>query len=422
QSNTGSSIVTAPDDLQSVVATGGEPWQHPAMNYSGNGPIAALPAQRGQTSFWLRRTGAESNQLRIKWLKPVLTGFLVWTAVGLFLAAPDMLKGFVWYDTVAKIIDAWSWALLTPPLLLFDRKFASKEQNPARLVLLYLLLSVPVSLIHTYLTAIFLYPIPQVWWSPLRNYDFGIFYFLGSWETYCAIVGIFYAFKFYNRFLTGQLRLERVERSLIESRLNALRLQLEPHFLFNALNAISSELAANPALAREMIGNLGTLLRQSLDCKDKAEITLAQELALLDQYLSIQRVRFGDRIEIRIEVKPETLSAMVPSMLLQPLVENSIRHGLEGRISGGTIVISASNRADHLRLDVVDNGVGLPRGWEMNKSSGHGLRVTRERLNALYPGSDGQSLIIGRRTGGGTKVTVLIPLHGEGTDRHAIGA
>ncbi len=371
-------------------------------------------------SFRLERIGEKWP--RITWIRPALALFLVWTAIGLFQSAPDMLEGFQWLTPVAKVIEAWTWALLTPLLLLFDRKFASKEHNAARLVLLYLLLSVPVSLVHTYLTAIILYPIPQVWWSPLRNHQFGIYFFLGSWATYCAIIGIFYAFKFYNRFLTGQLQLERVERSLIESRLNALRLQLEPHFLFNTLNAISSELEANPALAREMVGNLGTLLRQSLDCKDKAEITLAQELGLLEHYVSIQRVRFGERVEIQIDFKPDTLSALVPSMLLQPLVENSIRHGIEQRISGGTIVVSASKRGSYLRIEVADNGVGLPPDWEMAKSRGHGLRLTRERLSALYPKSGEQCLAIRRRARGGTSVTILIPLRSAGMEWHGIVA
>lgn len=392
------------------------------MNYSGQRQIAAVPAQRTKLSSLRERNSARWNWLRLTWIQPVLIGFLVWTAIGLFQSVPEMLKGFQWYVLVAKVIDAWAWALLTPPLLLIDRRFASSEQNAARLVLLYLLLSVPVSLVHTYLTAILLFPIPQIWWSPLRNHDFGVYYFLGSWVTYCAIVGIFYAFKFYHRFLTGQLQLERVERSLIESRLNALRLQLEPHFLFNALNAISSELAANPALAREMIGNLGTLLRQSLECKDKAEVTLAQELGLLEHYLSIQRIRFGERIKIGIDVKPDSLSTLVPSMLLQPLVENSIRHGIERRISGGTIIVSASNRGNYLRIEVADNGVGLPSDWNLDKSGGHGLRVTRERLSALYPRSDGQCLTIRRRASGGTSVTVHIPLHSKGTGGHGIVA
>jgi len=232
--------------------------------------------------------------------------------------------------------------------------------------------------------------------------------------TYWAFAATLQAFNFYNRSLTGQLRLERVEKSLIESRLHALRLHLEPHFVFNALNAISAEVAENPELARGMIGDLGALLRRSLECKDSGEISLAQELALLEHYLSIQRVRFGERMKIRIDVESDQLSAMVPSMLLQPFVENSIRHGIESRLSGGTITVSASKAADQLLLRVVDNGVGLPRDWSMETSSGHGLRVTLERLSALYPELGERSLTIRRREGGGTEVAIRIPLQRAG--------
>ncbi|MFL5239033.1 MAG: sensor histidine kinase [Rhizomicrobium sp.] len=342
--------------------------------------------------------------------------FLVWTAVGAFLAVPEMLRGFYWFVFAAKVIDNWGWALLTPLLLLIDRKLALRQRNLARVMLLFLLLSVPVTLVHTYLVALLLYPIPQVWWSPLRNSDYTVFYFLGGWATYCALVGILLAVRFYNGFLTGQLQLERVEKNLLESRMHALRLHLEPHFLFNTLNAISSELGANPELARNMIGDLGALLRRSLDCQDRAEITLAQELALLEHYLSIQRVRFGDRLEIKIDVSSDVLSVMVPSMLLQPLVENAIRHGIEGRISGGRIVVSGLRVGDQLQLRVVDNGGGLSRDWRMETSTGHGLRVTLERLRALYPGAADERLTIRRCRGGGTEVAIRIPL--DGTGRH----
>jgi two-component system LytT family sensor kinase len=267
--------------------------------------------------------------------------FFVWTAVGLFQAVPETLNDFRWIGLIAKVLDAWAWALLTPALLLIDRKLARNE-NIARMVLSFLLISIPFSLIHILLTGLLMYPFPEMWWNPLRNREFADYYFLGGWATYCAVVAILQAFRYYNRFLTGHLQLERSEKSLLESRMNALRLQLEPHFLFNALNAISSEVATNPELARNMIGNLGALLRRSLDSKDRAEITLAQELALLEHYLSIQRVRFGDRMEIKTDVEPDTLSVMVPSMLLQPIVENAICHGIEGRMSGGKIVVSSS--------------------------------------------------------------------------------
>lgn len=392
--------------------------------------LAALESNEAGTSAGLA-TGARTpmDLLRVHvggtWSGKRLTRaqlailvFMVWTGIGLFQAIPEMLKDPQWPSLIAKVIDAWAWALLTPAILLIDRKFSTGAPDIVRSFMLLLFISIPFSIAHAYLSGLLLYPIPQIWWSPLRNVDFLDAYFLGGWVTFCAIVGILQAFRFYNRFLTGQLHLERVEKSLLESRLNALRLHLEPHFLFNALNAISSEVAGNPGLARDMIGNLGALLRRSLDCKDGAEITLAQELVLLEHYVSIQRVRFGDRMEIEVDIEPGLLSVMVPSMLLQPLVENAIRHGIEGRISGGRVVISGSMAGDHLRLHVVDNGVGLPRQWCVETSTGHGLRVTLERLRALYPQSAEECLTIRRREGEGTEVVVSIPLQGARTEGH----
>ena len=349
-------------------------------------------------------------------VRPAILIFLAWTCVGVFHAVPDVFTGFHWLMFISKIIDAWAWALLTPALLLIDRKFSSIEQNIVRLALLLLLLSIPFSLVHTFFTGLLLYAIPQIWWNPLLRSDFAVYFFLGGWQTFCALVGAIYAFKYYNRFLTSRLQLERVEKSLLASRLNALRLQLEPHFLFNALNTISSEVTTNPDLARDMIGDLGALLRQSLDCKDRTEITLAQELSLLEHYLSIQRIRFGDRMEIGIDIEPETLSILVPSMLLQPLVENAIRHGIEGRLSGGKVMVSAWRAGDQLQIRVLDNGVGLPPNWRMDASTGLGVRVARERLAALYPDLGEHGFVIRRREGGGTEVAMSLPVYSVGND------
>ena len=344
--------------------------------------------------------------------------FLAWTAVGIFQFVPDMLAGFHWPVFVAKMIDAWAWALVTPAVLLADRKLAATERNAAHLILIFLLLSIPFSIGHTYLTGLLAYPVEEIWWSPIRNKDYVIHFLTGSWQTFCAIVGILQALRYYNRFLTSRLQLERVEKTLIEARLNALRLQVEPHFLFNALNAISSEVSTDQTLAREMIEDLGALLRGSLDCKERTEIRLAQELALLEHYLSIQRVRFGERLDIEIDVDTDALVMMVPSMLLQPLVDNAIRHGIEGRMSGGTIVVSAHRSDDHLEIRVLDDGLGLPRNWRLDGSAGLGLRVTRERLEALYPEVGEDSFAIRRRESGGTEVAIRIPLHRTANGLH----
>jgi two-component system, LytTR family, sensor kinase len=349
-------------------------------------------------------------------IRTVLTILAVWTAMGLFEAVPDMLDGFKWNETIGKLIEAWSWALLTPAILLLDREITLSNPSVARLAGAHLVLSVPFALLHTYLAGLFMYPIPTIWWNPLRSTEFAVYFYIGGWVTYCAFIAALQAFKFHNSLLTSQIALERVEKRLAESQLNALRLQLEPHFLFNTLNAISSEVTTDPELAREMIENLGALLRQSLDCQDSMEITLAQELALLDHYISIQKLRFGDRISIRVEADPAALSAMVPSMLLQPLVENAVRHGVEKQLSGGTILVTARQSREQLHIKIIDDGMGLPRQWRMENCAGLGVRVTRERLQALHPEPGRHLFTISRRKSGGTQVAIRIPMQGAGTE------
>ncbi|WP_296611117.1 sensor histidine kinase [Sphingomonas sp.] len=366
----------------------------------------AVPRYVALASFWWKRAWRTG-------VRPAAIIIAIWTALGIFLYLPDMLKGFQWPSLAAKVLDSWAWALLTPALLLIDRKLVSKDWSLFRVILLFLFLSLPFSLIHTYLSGLLLLPLPQIWWNPLTNGEFTIYYFIGGWMTYCAAVGIFQCFRYYDRYLTGQLELGRVEKNLLEWRLNALRLQLEPHFLFNTLNAISSEIGTDPELARNMIADLGALLRRSLDCKDKTEISLAQELVLLEHYLSIQRFRFGDRIEMKLDIEPAALSIMVPSMLLQPLVENAIRHGLEHRLSGGAIDVVARRAAGHLQIQVLDDGVGLPANWRMESAAGLGIRVTSERLAALYPAMGERAMTIRPRRGGGTEVTICVPLNDE---------
>lgn len=353
-------------------------------------------------------------------LKPAILIFLLWTTVGVFIAVPDMVDGFKWSETIGKFVEAWAWALLTPAILFVDRKLTSAYQSVVGVAAAHLVLSIPFSIVHTYLAGLLLYPIASVDWNPIRSTEFAIYFYLAGWGTYCAIIGVLQAFKYYNRYLSSQVELARVEKRFVESHLNALRLQLEPHFLFNTLNAISSELAANPELAREMIEDLGVLLRQSIDCQGSKEITLAQELGLLDRYLAIQKLRFGDRISVQIEVEPATLSAMVPSMFLQPLVENAIRHGLEGRLSGGHIVVSADHVDGQLHIRVLDDGVGLPPQWRVETSAGLGISVTRERLQALYAEPGGHEFTVSRRKSEGTEVAIRIPLHGIGAEARGI--
>jgi LytS/YehU family sensor histidine kinase len=233
--------------------------------------------------------------------------------------------------------------------------------------------------------------------------------FLWSWLVYWLILGAWQVREYYERYLSSELRRERLERSFSEARLNALRMQLDPHFLFNALNTISSQVERDPRLARGMIEHLGDLLRLSLESKDKQEVALAEELAFLDHYLAIQKIRFGDHLRVDIRIAPDVKYASVPCLLIQPLVENAIRHGLSRRSSGGNVTISAQCVKGQLEIRVLDDGVGLPPGWTLEASSGLGLAVTRERIAGLHP--DGRShFAVRRRAAGGTEVEILLPL------------
>jgi two-component system, LytTR family, sensor kinase len=352
--------------------------------------------------------GVGSNPRLFRYQKVVLV-LLGWTFVGLLMAIPHVLAKFDWPNVVNKLVEYWAWALLTPAFLYADRKLSRFDGKPLLRIGTFLLLSAPFSIVHVYLTGVLLYPDAQIWWNPLRTPEFITYYFLGGWMVSFAIIGALEAFRYHRSFLEGQVALALVEKRLLESHLNTLRMQLEPHFLFNALNTISSEVVSNPELARDMIEDLGALLRLSLDYKDNQEIPLSQELVLLEHYLAIQRVRFGDRMQCKMRIPPEEMQALVPCMLLQPIVENSIRHGLGKRATGGNVTISVARKDDILEILVEDDGVGLPRGCNTENVRGLGIRATRERLIGLYPGI-ARPFEIGNRIVGGVEVTMRVPL------------
>jgi two-component system, LytTR family, sensor kinase len=236
---------------------------------------------------------------------------------------------------------------------------------------------------------------------------------LWKWLVYWVIFGARQTFLYYQHYMASELRLERMERSFSEARLNALRMQLDPHFLFNALNTISSQVERDPRLARTMIEHLGDLLRLSLDARDRPEIPLAEELAFLDHYVAIQKIRFAENLRIEVQVTPDVKYALVPCLIVQPLVENAIRHGISRRASGGRVTVTAKRGQKQVEIRVTDDGVGLPPGWTIDTSSGTGLSVTRERILGLHPDGD-CSFSVRPRTGGGTEVEISLPLRFAG--------
>src|SRR5208337_4143696 len=168
------------------------------------------------------------------------------------------------------------------------------------------------------------------------------------------------AFDYYRKYRERELRAIELEKLLAQAKLQALQMQLNPHFLFNSLHSISALMHKNVDAAERMIGRLGELLRAALDNTETQEVPLRQELQFLRRYLEIEQIRFGSRLRVEIRAAPETLEARVPNLILQPLVENAIRHGVEPHAQPGRIRLLARRQANELRLGVDDNGDGLP--------------------------------------------------------------
>ncbi len=236
--------------------------------------------------------------------------------------------------------------------------------------------------------------------GPRRGPPFSPIFFLGfGLPTYLAVVGIAHASYFYRR---AQER-DRLEASLAKARLETLKMQLQPHFLFNSLNAIVTLVHLNPDAAEEMIGALSNLLRLTLESSSEQELPLRRELEFVERYLAIEHVRFGDRLRFTLEVEDETRNALTPTFLLQPLVENAVRHGLEPRAGDGALTIRARREGQMLHLAVIDNGVGLAGGQPSRE--GIGLSNTRARLRELY--GDDASLEL--RDSNGLTVEIRLP-------------
>ncbi|MFI5310081.1 MAG: sensor histidine kinase [Gemmatimonadales bacterium] len=206
----------------------------------------------------------------------------------------------------------------------------------------------------------------------------------------------------------AELRAAQLEQSLSESRLTLLRTQLDPHFLFNTMNGISALMHDDPDAADVMLTRLGDLLRTSMNESAPQEVTLEEELDFSERYLGIQRARFGSRLTTTLRIQPEALRARVPSMLLQPLLENAIRHGIAPRCEGGCLEVEACVEGRTIRVFVRDDGVGLPGDVTARRGSGIGLRNTLLRLKQLY--GVRASLEMRRRVPAGTEVAVSLPL------------
>src|SRR5438874_3840691 len=229
---------------------------------------------------------------------------------------------------------------------------------------------------------------------------------------YWSLVGVCQAITNFRRSQERERRAAELEARFTSAKLQALRMQINPHFLFNTLNSIATLVYVNPRAADEMLGDLSELLRRSLDSMEEQEVPLAQELAFIGGYISIEQKRFGERLRVEQSVPDELMKALVPALILQPLVENAIRHGIEPQRGPGIISVEAKQDDKQLHLIVRDSGSGLPDA-DFNSSGrrGIGLANIQARLQGLY-GQD-QSFSFGRAEPQGCRVDIRLPFHLE---------
>ena len=346
-------------------------------------------------------------------LLTVCSAILFWTALGVFFASQLRLGGLRWGVALSYSMPRWyAWALLTPAIVRVDRWLGSNRSQAARVAW-----HVPIGIGWTCLSiAIRLATRPLRGASPvgsLTDYFFERFY----WDLliYAVIAGIAisrdYAAQVRQRERQAAelaIKTAELQRLLAESRLQSLRAQIHPHFLFNALNTISAFTETDPRTARRLMERLADLLRASLKLSSRPMVTLADELTFLDDYLAVESARFEGRVTVSVNADDEALNVMVPSFLLQPLVENAIRHGVVPRVSGGHVEVEAVRNESTLHLQVRDNGVGLCAGWDFERNAGIGLRNVARRLEHLYGVAD--LLRLTPIQSGGVDVQLDLPL------------
>ena len=304
-------------------------------------------------------------------LRIAVLGALLWTALGFFFASQLYLAGVAWRLALTYAMPQWyTWGLLTPGIFWIDRRFLGNGSLASRVAC-----HIPLGIGWTLLCIAL-----RLVTRPLRGVEppasvtrFFLERFYWDLLIYAVIAGVSIARDFAGRAREReremhQLALEAadLEHRLVEARLQSLRAQLQPHFLFNALNTISAFTETDSRTARRLMEQLGNLLRASLAHASRPLVTLADELTFLDNYLAIESARFEGRITISVHADDDLLCVNVPSFLLQPLVENAIRHGVAPRLSGGHVDVTATRVDSVLKLRVRDDGVGLCPGWEFD--------------------------------------------------------
>jgi len=366
--------------------------------------ITTLPSQMDAGRITPAKTFARA-------LKVWFGVFLLWTAIAGVFATQLYFAGLSWSNALAWTLPRWyTWGLATPVIFWFDRRLAESTTLTARLAL-----HVPLGVLTTF--AVILLRLANRFASGTFPSDLGDHFLdrmYSDLPIYAVIAGISFSRQYAEQVKRRTreahelaLRTTDLERRLVESQLQSLRAQLQPHFLFNALNTISAFTESNPRLARRLMAQLGDLLRESLRHAAEPLVTLGEELTFLDNFLAIESARFEGRLHVSVQADDDLLPVMVPSFMLQPLVENAIRHGVGPRLSGGRVEITATGTPSALTVRVRDDGVGLSAGWSFDRDAGVGLRNVAARLEHLY-GRPGL-LQVTPLPSGGVEIRIHVP-------------
>ena len=350
----------------------------------------------------------------------------IWTLFGVFLASQSTLafsrrsNPFSWQRIVlAEMAFAYIWAALTPLVLWLAQRFPLERTRLTRSLAIHIFASVVLGFAtRAFRDLAFIYFVLPYDGSMPPEGLFGklffnaYFFFDYGSLLYWLILLISYATNFQRRYREGEMRAMRLEAQLAQSQVQALRMQLQPHFLFNTLHSISALVHKDPDAADKMIARLGDFLRLTLDSAGVQEVELRQELDFLRGYLDIERIRFKERLTVEMTIEPQALVARLPNLILQPIVENAIRHGIAPRTDAGRIEIEARRLKGSLQVRITDNGPGLAGNGKNGRilKEGVGLANTQARLQQLY-GSDSR-LDIANTAKGGLTVTLEIPLSG----------
>ncbi len=350
-------------------------------------------------------------------LKAWALGFGFYTVVAALFTVQKLLlysshgKPFGVHDAVLTCLGIYTWAALTPIIFYVARHHPLDGPVRGRSVVahtLTLLVLVPIDMgVYVLLDEL----LRGLTWGESPPSLGARFLKLLAWGGpgdilwYAGVVAVSHATSSHEKLRQGEIRASRLENRLTRTRLQVLRTQLQPHFLFNTLHAVSALLHDDPASAKRMLSRLAHLLWLTLRNDSKQEVSLREELEMLESYLEIQQVRFADRLTVLRDIAPAALTARVPNLILQPLVENAIRHGTSRRSTPGRLEVGARLEDGWLRLEVRDNGGGLPRGAVLHE--GVGLSNTRARLQQLY--GSRHLFELGDAPGGGLSVVLKIP-------------